>query len=98
MISKVAKVQALREAFPTQLGALYTDAEQGVVDITYEDVSEKVTKEKAANANKETLGITPDANEKPKSADTPKAVAEVPGKPEQGTMEMPKGEPRKAGF
>ncbi len=31
MISKVAKVQALREAFPTQLGAMYTAEEQGVV-------------------------------------------------------------------
>ena len=30
MISKVAKVQALREAFPTQLGAMYTAEEQGV--------------------------------------------------------------------
>lgn len=31
MISKVAKVQALREAFPAQLGALYTQEEQNVV-------------------------------------------------------------------
>ena len=98
MNSKVAKVQALREAFPTQLGALYTDAEQGVVDITYEDVSEKVTKEKAANANKETLGITPDANEEPKPTETPKAGDEASGKPIQGTMEKPQGETRKAGF
>lgn len=30
MISKVAKVQALREAFPAQLGALYTQEEQNV--------------------------------------------------------------------
>lgn len=30
MVSKVAKVQALREAFPTQLGAMYTAEEQGV--------------------------------------------------------------------
>lgn len=30
MISKVAKVQALREAFPTQLGAMYTAEEQNV--------------------------------------------------------------------
>ena len=98
MISKVAKVQALREAFPTQLGALYTDAEQGVVDITYEDVSDKVTKEKAANANKESLSITPDANEEPKPTETPKAGDEASGKPIQGTMEKPQGETRKAGF
>lgn len=30
MISKVAKVQALREAFPSQLGAMYTREEQGL--------------------------------------------------------------------
>lgn len=30
MISKVAKVQALREAFPTKLGALYTAEEQRI--------------------------------------------------------------------
>jgi phage recombination protein Bet len=30
MVSKVAKVQALREAFPTQLGAMYTAEEQGI--------------------------------------------------------------------
>lgn len=58
MISKVAKVQALREAFPAQLGALYTDVEQNaVVDTTYEDVSEKVKKEKAENANKSTISM-----------------------------------------
>ena len=32
MIAKVAKVQALREAFPMQLGAMYTQEEQGVVE------------------------------------------------------------------
>ena len=32
MIAKVAKVQALREAFPVQLGAMYTQEEQGVVE------------------------------------------------------------------
>lgn len=43
MISKVAKVQALREAFPTQLGAMYTAEEQGVKveDASYEDLSKK---------------------------------------------------------
>ena len=52
MIAKVAKVQALREAFPTQLGAMYTAEEQGVVESTYIDVSDKVEKTKAAEANK----------------------------------------------
>ena len=30
MIAKVAKVQALREAFPVQIGAMYTSEEQGI--------------------------------------------------------------------
>lgn len=42
MITKVAKVQALREAFPAQLGAMYTSEEQGVIDIEAEVVSRKV--------------------------------------------------------
>ena len=42
MITKVAKVQALREAFPAQLGAMYTSEEQGVVDIEAEVTSRKV--------------------------------------------------------
>lgn len=42
MISKVAKVQALREAFPTQLGAMYTAEEKNVVeDADYEEVSDR---------------------------------------------------------
>lgn len=32
MISKIAKVQALREAFPAQLGAMYTQEEQSNID------------------------------------------------------------------
>ena len=42
MITKVAKVQALREAFPAQLGAMYTSEEQGMIDIEAEVVSRKV--------------------------------------------------------
>lgn len=57
MIKKVAQVQALREAFPTQLGAMYTAEEQGVVDIAHEDVTDKVTREKKENANKQTISI-----------------------------------------
>ena len=43
MIKKVAQVQALREAFPTQLGAIYTAEEQGVEtrDIDFTDVSDR---------------------------------------------------------
>lgn len=59
MISKVAKVQALREAFPAQLGAMYIAEEQNirVEDIAYTDVTEKVEKEISENANKESVSF-----------------------------------------
>ena len=42
MIAKVAKVQALREAFPAQLGAMYTQEEQqNVIDVTHREVIDK---------------------------------------------------------
>ena len=44
MISKIAKVQALREAFPAQLGAMYTQEEQEVKFAEYEDVTGKESK------------------------------------------------------
>ena len=46
MISKIAKVQALREAFPAQLGAMYTQEEQEVKFTEYEDVTDKEDKGK----------------------------------------------------
>jgi phage recombination protein Bet len=51
MIRKTAIVQALREAFPTQLGAMYTAEEQGVQDVPYEDVTGKVKQEVSEKAN-----------------------------------------------
>jgi phage recombination protein Bet len=44
MISKVAKVQALREAFPAQLGAMYTPEESRIVDTDFEDVTNRTSK------------------------------------------------------
>lgn len=44
MIRKVALVQALREAFPSNLGGMYTAEEQGVdepIDVTYSEVPEQ---------------------------------------------------------
>jgi len=38
MIAKVAKVQALREAFPAQLGAMYTREEQIIQDADFEEL------------------------------------------------------------
>ncbi len=59
MISKVAKVQALREAFPAQLGAMYTAEEQSVQveDAAYIDVTEKVEQEIKENANREPVSF-----------------------------------------
>jgi len=58
MIRKVAEVQALREAFPTQLGAMYTAEEQG---IKIEDAQAiVVASEINEKANKETISIDPE--------------------------------------
>ena len=42
MISKVAKVQALREAFPAQIGAMYTAEETKIIDMEFEDRSQQL--------------------------------------------------------
>ena len=41
MIVKVAKVHALREAFPTQLGALYTKEEQNIIEGDFEEIKKE---------------------------------------------------------
>ncbi|MDR0712602.1 MAG: phage recombination protein Bet [Prevotellaceae bacterium] len=80
MIRKTAIVQAMREAFPTQLGAMYTAEEQGVKDVAYEDISESVASEIAENANKAAIGFeqapqqeqhTPEAQPAEQPADKP---------------------------
>lgn len=57
MITKVAKVQAMREAFPSQLGAMYTSDEVNIKDAEYEDISARVEMEKASEANSEEAGF-----------------------------------------
>ena len=71
MIVKTAKVQALREAFPAQLGAMYTAEERGITDVAYEDVTDKVDAEIATSAN---AGGTLDFDQ-PKTEAKPKAEA-----------------------
>lgn len=63
MITKVAKVQAMREAFPSQLGAMYTSDEVNIRDAEYEDVSARVEMEKAAEANSEEVGFDTAGND-----------------------------------
>lgn len=57
MIRKTAIVQAMREAFPAQLGAMYTAEETNIQDVEYEDLSEGLEKEKAKHANKQTINL-----------------------------------------
>lgn len=54
MIRKVAIVQALREAFPEDLGALYVEEEAGQVHVSGE---EEVKSEIQEKANKKTMGF-----------------------------------------
>lgn len=59
MIRKVALVQALREAFPTDLGAMYTEEESQSIrqDVT-PTVDDSVQQEIEQNANSEELDFT----------------------------------------
>lgn len=90
MIKKVAQVQALREAFPTQLGAMYTAEEQGV---TEEAKATVVASEIKENANKQTISIDDVQVVEPKPAPTK-------SEPKQATMQMGEqgAEPKQPGF
>ena len=70
MIRKVAEVQALREAFPTQLGAMYTREEALVEDAEYTDVTPG---EAGTHANAQKLPIG--GEQKPKATAAPAAPA-----------------------
>lgn len=83
MIAKVAKVQALREAFPNQLGAMYTQ-EETIQDAEYTEVT--VAREKADHANKEIVDFNA-----PESAPTTPAAPVKPSTPNNN-------EPLDAGF
>jgi phage recombination protein Bet len=65
MIRKTAIVQAMREAFPTQLGAMYTAEEQGVSvqDTDYEEV--QVPKNKLQQAAEAASQSTPQQQANP---------------------------------
>lgn len=67
MIAKVAKVQALREAFPAQFGAMYVREEvDAIEDARYEDVNKSVAQEIKENAGKEKVDLgDPEAPDQP---------------------------------
>lgn len=87
MIRKVALVHALREAFPTQLGALYTvDEKPQPEDVNYEEVNERKVQE---NAN--TVDLPPEEPAAPEAPQAPKPIETAaernPSAPKQ--QEMP---------
>ncbi len=73
MISKIAKVQALREAFPAQLGAMYTQEEQTTVD-DQAGLEEEI---KTRGNKKEIVINVNDATEAP-AQEQPKPAKESP--------------------
>lgn len=64
MISKVAKVQALREAFPAQLGAMYTAEEKDIKYADYIELKDEVEQDKREHANKKRVSIDMGNNKK----------------------------------
>lgn len=84
MICKVAKVQALREAFPSQLGAMYTREESQLPDDQTPIINE-VNKEKAEHANKSLIG----SGLAPESKPLPEAQSPVSHQPNQPSDAFP---------
>lgn len=64
MIRKTAIVQAMREAFPVELGAMYTEEEALPTE------GQKVTNEIKQNANQEVLDVEPEPISEAKKEDT----------------------------
>ena len=60
MIRKVALVQALREAFPTEIGSLYSKEELGIDESKIINVQQEVKEEIKNEANKEFIDINED--------------------------------------
>ncbi len=80
MIRKTAIVHALREAFPAQLGAMYTQEETHIQEADFQDVSAEVQQEVKANANKEVISIEPEQKtEEVKSEAVDTATGEIAG-------------------
>lgn len=89
MIRKVAMVQALREAFPTDLGALYMEEE--AIAIADTNISAEVDKEIKENANKKVLVINPEENthEKTKENNSQTNIIQETGSDQNNSPEAP---------
>lgn len=80
MISKVAKVQALRESFPAQLGAMYTAEESNVPqDAEYTEIKENVEQEKREQANRQAVVMPQEKNGAPAQPATQNPMPAQPG-------------------
>ena len=70
MIAKVAKVQALREAFPVQIGAMYTSEEQGISDSKGREIIDaEIIEQSEPTDSVIEQPITPAPTESPKQVD-----------------------------
>ncbi|MBW5456578.1 MAG: phage recombination protein Bet [Clostridium botulinum] len=85
MIRKVALVQALREAFPTEIGAMYSNEELGVDESKIVNIQHEVKEEIKEEANQEVIDI--EETESPEE-ETPVVEAEII-KPENNEEETP---------
>lgn len=83
MIRKVAIVQALREAFPAQLGAMYTPEEKGITeDAQFIEIKDNVEDVVSNNANSQQIGFEDEKKvvEENKPAFVPSSPANQPRK------------------
>lgn len=87
MIRKTAIVQALREAFPEDLGAMYVEAEQQI-----EPIEVEIKEEIQEKANRKPLSLNPQTTEPIKSIETIEAekveVEQIKEEPLQGQMTL----------
>lgn len=84
MIRKVALVQALREAFPAEIGAMYSNEELGVDEAKIVNVQHEVKEEIKEEANQEVIDI----EETELEEETPVVEAEII-EPEKNEEETP---------
>lgn len=85
MIAKVAKVHALREAFPSQIGALYVAEEHNVEDARFEEVSSKLSAGKVPEEARKVISLEEAAPED--------MTEEQATDPEQAPVREPAPEP-----
>ncbi|EAH0733586.1 phage recombination protein Bet [Listeria monocytogenes] len=84
MMRKTAVVNAMREAFPDNLGAMYTEEEQGTTPSIERNVQEEIS----ANANSEVLDMPTQKKEMPKFEEV-----KEPNELEPEPADMPHEEP-----